>query len=50
MPERVDTLIEGALVVTMDAERRVVTDGAVAIRSTDIVAVGKTGAIVAPVT
>ena len=42
MPERVDTLIEGALVVTMDPERRVVTDGAVAIRGTDIVAVGKT--------
>jgi cytosine/adenosine deaminase-related metal-dependent hydrolase len=42
MPERVDTLIEGALVVTMDGERRVVTDGAVAIRGTDIAAVGKT--------
>jgi 5-methylthioadenosine/S-adenosylhomocysteine deaminase len=42
VPEPVDTLIEGALVVTMDAQRRVVTDGAVAIRGTDIVAVGKT--------
>ncbi len=42
MPERIDTLIEGALVVTMDAERRVVTDGAVAVRGADIVAVGKT--------
>jgi 5-methylthioadenosine/S-adenosylhomocysteine deaminase len=42
VPEPVDTLIEGALVVTMDAERRVVTDGAVAIRGADIVAVGKT--------
>jgi 5-methylthioadenosine/S-adenosylhomocysteine deaminase len=42
MPERVDTLIQGALVVTMDAQRRVVSDGAVAVRGTDIVAVGKT--------
>jgi len=42
VPEPVDTLIEGALVVTMDAERRVVSDGAVAVRGTDIVAVGKT--------
>jgi len=42
VPEHVDTLIEGALVVTMDAERRVVSDGAVAIRGTDIAAVGKT--------
>src|SRR6476646_163066 len=42
MPERVDTLIEGALVVTMDAARRVVSDGAVAVRGTDIVAGGKT--------
>jgi 5-methylthioadenosine/S-adenosylhomocysteine deaminase len=41
VPERVDTLIEGALVVTIDADRRVVADGAVAIRGTDIVAVGK---------
>lgn len=42
MPEPVDTLIEHAVVVTMDAQRRVVDDGAVAVRGTDIVAVGKT--------
>jgi len=40
--EPVDTLIEHAVVVTMDAQRRVVDDGAVAIRGTDVVAVGKT--------
>ena len=28
----VDTLIAGATIVTMDAERRVITDGSVAIR------------------
>jgi 5-methylthioadenosine/S-adenosylhomocysteine deaminase len=47
VPERVDTLVEGALVVTMDAERRVITDGAVAVRGTDIVAVGKTADVLA---
>jgi len=37
-----DTLIEHALVVTMNGAREVITDGAVAIRGTDIVGVGKT--------
>jgi 5-methylthioadenosine/S-adenosylhomocysteine deaminase len=38
--ERIDTLIEGT-VITMDAERRVVRDGAVAVAKGRIVAVGK---------
>jgi cytosine/adenosine deaminase-related metal-dependent hydrolase len=37
----VDTLIAGATIVTMDAERRVITDGAVAVLGDRIVAVGK---------
>ncbi|MDB5395754.1 MAG: amidohydrolase [Rhodospirillales bacterium] len=37
----VDTLIAGATIVTMDAERRVITDGAVAILGDRIVAIGK---------
>jgi 5-methylthioadenosine/S-adenosylhomocysteine deaminase len=45
--EPVDTLVEHAVVVTMDAARRVVDDGAVAIRGTDIVAVGKTDELAA---
>jgi cytosine/adenosine deaminase-related metal-dependent hydrolase len=43
----VDVLIEHAVVVTMDAERRIITDGAIAWRGSTIVAVGKT-ADVAP--
>ncbi|MDE3205739.1 MAG: amidohydrolase [Acidobacteriota bacterium] len=39
-PEAVDVLIEHALVVTMDAERRVLRDGSVAVRGSEIVAVG----------
>jgi len=39
--ERVDTLIEGALVVTMNAAREVLVDASVAIAGTRIVAVGK---------
>jgi cytosine/adenosine deaminase-related metal-dependent hydrolase len=42
MSERVATLIAGALLVTMDARRRILTDGAIAIRDDEIVAVGKT--------
>ncbi len=42
MPEHVDTLIEHALVVTMNPAREVIADGAVAIRGRDIAAVGKT--------
>ena len=40
-PASVDTLISGALIVTMDAARRVITDGAVAIRGDRIEAIGK---------
>ena len=42
MPTRVDTLIENTLIVTMNGDRVVLSDGSVAIRGTDIVAVGKT--------
>ncbi len=42
----VDTLITGATIVTMDAERRIITDGALAIRGDRIVAVGKAADIV----
>src|SRR5438128_9641373 len=38
--ERIEMLVEGT-VVTMDAERRVIRDGAVAVDSGRIVAVGK---------
>ncbi len=41
-PEAVDLLIEGATVVPIDRERRIITDGAVAVRGNLIVAVGKT--------
>lgn len=37
----VDTLITGATLLTVDATRRVVTDGAIAIAGTRIVAIGK---------
>lgn len=37
----VDTLITGATIVTMDAERRVITDGAIAIAGDRIAAIGK---------
>ena len=42
-PQRVavDTLIAGATIVTMDAERRIITDGAIALRGDRIVALGK---------
>lgn len=40
--ERVSTLITGAILVTLDAQRRIVTDGAIAIRGDRIAAVGKT--------
>src|SRR5947209_3927680 len=42
MPESVDTLIQNALVVTMNPAREVIADGAVVIRGSEIVAVGKT--------
>jgi cytosine/adenosine deaminase-related metal-dependent hydrolase len=40
-PRRADTLIVGSTIVTMDSERRVITDGAMAISGDRIVAVGK---------
>jgi len=39
---RVDTLIIGGTVVTMDGAKRVIKDGAVAIRGDEIVAIGET--------
>ncbi len=39
-PVQVDTLISGARIITMDAERRVLTDGAIAISGNLIAAVG----------
>lgn len=41
MPQQVDIVIEGATVVTVDAERRIVTDALVAVDGGEIVAVGK---------
>lgn len=38
--EKVDLIIGGGTVVTMDAQRRVIEDGAVAVRGSEIVAVG----------
>src|SRR5271168_987299 len=38
--EKADLLITGGTVITMDAQRRVIDDGAVAIRGDSIVAVG----------
>src|SRR5436189_39663 len=42
MPEPVYALLEGT-VITMDAERRIIRDGAVAVREGRIAAVGETG-------
>lgn len=42
MVETVDILIESATLLTMDEDRRILTDGAIAIRADRIVAVGKT--------
>jgi len=39
--EKIDLLISGGTVLTMDAERRVLEDGAVAVRGDSIVAVGE---------
>lgn len=41
-PESVDILIEGGLILTVDPDRTILTDGAIAIRGDRIVAVGKT--------
>jgi cytosine/adenosine deaminase-related metal-dependent hydrolase len=40
-PTPVDLMIVDTMLVTMDAERRVITDGAIAVRGDSIVAVGK---------
>lgn len=40
-PEPVDLLITGGYVITMDEERRIYSDGAVAVRGRDVVAVGR---------
>jgi 5-methylthioadenosine/S-adenosylhomocysteine deaminase len=43
--ERVDLIVTGGTVVTMDANRRVIEDGAVAVRGDTIAAVGSRGEI-----
>ncbi len=50
VPVSVDTLIVHTLVVTMNAERHVIRDGAVAIKGDRIVAVGKSDVVEASVT
>lgn len=44
-PQHANVLMSGALVVTMNAAREVISDGAVAIRGSEIVAVGKRDAL-----
>ena len=41
MPDKVDVMLAGGTVMTIDERRRIIRDGAVAIRGSDIVAVGK---------
>jgi 5-methylthioadenosine/S-adenosylhomocysteine deaminase len=41
MATKVDLLLAGGTVISVDERRRIIRDGAVAIRGTDIVAVGK---------
>lgn len=48
-PLRVDTLVSGALLVTLDAERRIIRDGALGILDDRIVAIGKREAVEAAV-
>ncbi len=45
VPERVDVIVEAVQVVTMNADRDIIRDGAVAVRGNTIVAVGKTADI-----
>ena len=40
-PQAVDLVVEGGSFVTMDAQRRIIRDGALAIEGDRIVAVGK---------
>ncbi len=49
MRQTVDTLISGALLVTLDAERRVIEDGAIALLGDRIVALGKRQSVAAQV-
>jgi len=42
MSEQIDLLIQNGLLVTVDRERRIITDGAVAVRGNRILDVGKT--------
>jgi 5-methylthioadenosine/S-adenosylhomocysteine deaminase len=41
MATKVDVLLSGGTVITVDEQRRIIRDGAVAIRGADIIAVGK---------
>jgi 5-methylthioadenosine/S-adenosylhomocysteine deaminase len=41
MTDKADTVISGAVLVTMDGERRIITDGALAVRGDRIAGVGK---------
>lgn len=41
MATKVDTLLSGGTVITVDEKRRIIRDGAVAMRGSDIIAVGK---------
>ncbi|MGO4842449.1 hypothetical protein AB4144_60295, partial [Rhizobiaceae sp. 2RAB30] len=43
----VDLILNAGCVITMDAGRRVILDGAVAVRDRDIVAIGKSAQIAA---
>ena len=45
MAETVDILIEKGVILTLDPERRILTDGAIAIRGDRIAAIGKTAEI-----
>jgi 5-methylthioadenosine/S-adenosylhomocysteine deaminase len=44
-PKRVDLLVRGAMLVTMDGERRVIEDGALAVEGGRIIAIGKSADI-----
>ena len=50
VPESVDILITNGTILTVDGDRRIVTDGAVAVRGDRIAAVGKTAEIEAAYT